>query len=125
MVRAFLYFIATIIVLVIIGLFALNYWSDKATEIAFVPNTKFVEQEALAENAYSDPDMWYSRPGIGTNDPSRYQPAIAETENPLPRSEDEGTLVEQASEAGSRRMTAEEAEDAADQARSTRTDPTE
>ena len=32
--RAFLYFIATMIVLVIIGLFALNYWSDKATEIA-------------------------------------------------------------------------------------------
>ncbi|MBY8336249.1 DUF3089 domain-containing protein [Alteriqipengyuania sp. NZ-12B] len=108
MVRAFLYFIATMIVLVIIGLFALNYWSDKATEIAFVPNTKFVEQEALAENAYADPDMWYSRPGIGTNDPARYQPAIAETQNPLPRSEDERTLVEQASEAGSRRVTADD-----------------
>ena len=53
MVRAFLYFIATMIVLVIIGLFALNYWSDKATELAFVPNTEFVEQEALADNAYS------------------------------------------------------------------------
>ena len=112
MVRAFLYFIVTMIVLVVIGLFALNYWSDKATELAFVPNTEFVEQEALAENAYSDPDMWYSRPGIGTNDPSRYQPAIAETQNPLPRSESEGTLVEQASRAGSRRMTAEEQEEA-------------
>ena len=77
MVRAFLYFVATMIVLVIIGMFALNYWSDKATEIAFVPNTKFVEQEALAENAYSDPDMWYSRPGLGTDDPARYQPALA------------------------------------------------
>ena len=75
MVRAFLYFIATMIVLVIIGLFALNYWSDKATEIAFVPNTEFVEQDPLADNAYADPDMWYSRPGIGTADPSRYQPA--------------------------------------------------
>ena len=112
MVRAFLYFIATMTVLVIIGLFALNYWSDKATEIAFVPNTKFVEQEALAENAYSDPDMWYSRPCIGTNDPARYQPAIAETQNPLPRSEDEGTLVEQASRAGSRRITADDEQSA-------------
>ena len=112
MVRAFLYFIATMIVLVIIGMFALNIWSDKATEFAFVPKTEFVEQEALADNAYNDPDMWYSRPGIGTNDPARYQPAIAETQNPLPRSEDEGTLVEQASKAGSRRVTKSEAEDA-------------
>lgn len=112
MVRAFLYFIVTMIVLVIIGLFALNYWSDKATEIAFVPQTEFVEQEALADSAYNDPDMWYSRPGIGTNDPARYQPAIAETQNPLPRATDEGTLVEQANRAGSRRITADEAEDA-------------
>jgi len=112
MVRAFLYFIATMIVLVIIGLFALNYWSDKATEIAFVPNTEFVEQDPLADNAYADPDMWYSRPGIGTDDPSRYQPAIAETQNPLPHSEDEGTLVEQASKAGSRRIAQDEQEEA-------------
>ena len=112
MVRAFLYFVATMIVLVIIGMFALNYWSDKATEIAFVPNTEFVEQDPLADNAYADPDMWYSRPGIGTADPSRYQPAIAETKNPLPRSENEDTLVEQASKAGSRRITSEEEEKA-------------
>ncbi|GAB5347872.1 DUF3089 domain-containing protein [Alteriqipengyuania sp. 357] len=112
MVRAFLYFVATMTVLVIAGLFALNYWSDKATEIAFVPNTAFVEQDPLADNAYNDPDMWYSRPGIGTNDPSRYQPAIAETQNPLPRESGEATLVEQASEAGSRRITAEETTDA-------------
>ncbi|NCQ64680.1 MAG: DUF3089 domain-containing protein, partial [Alphaproteobacteria bacterium] len=112
MVRAFLYFIVTMIVLVIVGLLALNYWSEKATEIALVPNTEFVEQESLADNAYADPGMWYSRPGIGTNDPSRYQPAIAETKNPLPRSEDEGTLVEQASKAGSRRLTADETDEA-------------
>ena len=111
MVRAFLYFIATMIVLAIIGMFALYIWSDKATEIAFVPNTEFVEQEALADNAYNDPDMWYSRPGIGTNDPARYQPAISETKNPLPRSADEGTLMEQASKAGSRRASASKLED--------------
>ena len=112
MVRAFLYFVATMIVLVIIGLFALNIWSEEVTEYTFTPDAEFVEQDALADNAYNDPDMWYSRPGIGTNDPARYQPAIAETENPLPRGEGEGTLVEQASKAGSRRMTAEEAEKA-------------
>ena len=78
MVRKFLYFVAIIIVIVIVGMIALSIWSREATEIAFVPRGEFVEQEALAANAYEDPDMWYSRPGIGTTDPSRYQPAVAQ-----------------------------------------------
>ncbi|OBX18501.1 hypothetical protein A9995_11035 [Erythrobacter sp. QSSC1-22B] len=86
MARKFLYFIAFIIVVVILGGIALSIWSREATEIAFVPRGDFVEQEALAENAYEDPGMWYSRPGIGTDDPARYQPAIAETpEDPATR----------------------------------------
>lgn len=78
MARKFLFIVALIIVLVIGGAIALAIWSREATEIAFVPRGEFVEQEALAANAYEDPEMWYSRPGLGTNDPSRYQPAIAE-----------------------------------------------
>ena len=78
MARKFLYFIAVVIVVVIVGAIALAIWSREATEIAFVPRGEFVEQEALAANAYEDPDMWYSRPGLGTSDPSRYQPAIAQ-----------------------------------------------
>ena len=78
MVRKFLYFVAIIIVIVIIGMIALSIWSREATEIAFVPRGEFVEQEALAANAYENPDMWYSRPGLGTSDPSRYQPAVAQ-----------------------------------------------
>ena len=78
MVRKFLYFVAVIIVIVIVGMIALSIWSREATEIALVPRGEFVEQEALAANAYEDPDMWYSRPGLGTNDPSRYQPAVAQ-----------------------------------------------
>ena len=78
MARKFLYLVAIIIVIVIAGAIALSIWSREATEIAFVPRGDFVEQEALAANAYEDPDMWYSRPGMGTRDPSRYQPAIAE-----------------------------------------------
>ncbi len=78
MARKFLYIVAIVIVLVIGGAIALAIWSREATEIAFVPRGEFVEQEALAANAYEDPDMWYSRPGLGTNDPSRYQPAVAE-----------------------------------------------
>ena len=67
-------------------------WSREATEIAFVPRGEFVAQEPLAANAYNDPAMWYSRPGIGVSDPARYEPAIATTtadpatETPSPES---------------------------------------
>jgi len=77
--RKFLYAIAGIVVLILIGALALAMWSREATEIAFVPRGEFVAQEPLAANAYNDPAMWYSRPGIGISDPARYEPAIAET----------------------------------------------
>ncbi len=75
MARKFLYLVAFLIVLVIGGFMALNIWQREATEFAFVPRTEFVEQVALEQNAYEDPAMWYSRPGIGVSDPSRWQPA--------------------------------------------------
>lgn len=78
MARKFLFIVALIIVLVIGGAIALSIWSREATEIALVPRGEFVEQESLAANAYEDPEMWYSRPGLGINDPSRYQPAVAQ-----------------------------------------------
>ena len=90
--RKFLYFVAAIIVVVLIGALALAMWSREATEIAFVPRGKFVAQEPLAANAYNDPAMWYSRPGIGITDPARYEPAVATvtsdpaTRAPLPES---------------------------------------
>lgn len=77
--RKFLYLIAVVIVLLLAGAIGLAIWSRQATEIAFVPRGEFVEQEPLAANAYNDPAMWYSRPGIGTTDPARYEPAVAET----------------------------------------------
>jgi hypothetical protein len=85
--RKFLYLISAIVVLILVGAIALAIWSRQATEIAFVPRGEFVEQPPLAANAYNDPGMWYSRPGIGTSDPARYEPAIAEiTANPATRS---------------------------------------
>lgn len=77
--RKFLYLIAGIVVLILIGALALAMWSREATEIAFVPRGDFVEQAPLAANAYNDPAMWYSRPGMGLSDPARYEPAVAET----------------------------------------------
>lgn len=86
MARRFLYLVAGIIVLILVGAVALAIWSRQATEIAFVPRGAFVAQQPLAGNAYTDPAMWYSRPGMGTSDPARYEPAVAQTiANPVTR----------------------------------------
>lgn len=64
--------------LVIASGFALRIFSNELTEIALVPRGEFVEQDPLETNAYQDPTMWFSRPGIGVeNDPARWQPAFA------------------------------------------------
>lgn len=84
MARKFLYVIAVLIVLVIAALFALRlYWDDLA-EIAYVPRTEFVEQQPLETNAYQDPAMWLSRPGIGLDDAARWQPAMRGEGRQLP-----------------------------------------
>ncbi|WAT17811.1 DUF3089 domain-containing protein [Aurantiacibacter sp. MUD11] len=74
-----------LIVLVIAGLFVLRMYAEELTEFAMVPRVEFVEQEPLAENAYEDPAMWFSRPGMGAvNDPARWQPAFSEDRSLLP-----------------------------------------
>ncbi|NTZ42515.1 DUF3089 domain-containing protein [Altererythrobacter sp. SALINAS58] len=75
MARKFLYLIAILIVLAIAGAFALAIWGKELQKMAFVPGGEFVEQERLADNAYQSTDMWISRPGIGIDDPARWQPA--------------------------------------------------
>ncbi|WP_336987010.1 DUF3089 domain-containing protein [Altererythrobacter aquiaggeris] len=82
MARKFLYIIVFLTILIIGALFALNIWQREATEYAFIPRSEFVEQAPLERNAYEDPAMWYSRPGIGISDPSRWQPAPAEVTQP-------------------------------------------
>ena len=88
MARKFLYFVAGIAILVIAGGFVLSIWSSELTRLAMVPRSEFVDQKPLDQNAYLDPDMWYSRPGIGTDDPSRWQPATAGVERTAPPSSD-------------------------------------
>ena len=53
----------------------MQYWQRELSQIAFVPKGKFEPQDPLAGNAYEAPAMWFSRPGIGTGDPSRWLPA--------------------------------------------------
>ena len=75
MVRKFLYFIVVCIVVVLAGVLALRYYARDLTELAFVPKVRFEAQSPLAGNAYDDPAMWFSRPGMGTADPARWVPA--------------------------------------------------
>lgn len=92
MVKKFLYFVAICIVLAIAGSIVFKVWGPELQRLAFVPTGDFVEQEPMAENAYQDPSLWYSRPGIGVDDPARWQPAIAETTDasPTPSPENPG-----------------------------------
>lgn len=89
MARKFLYLIGGLVMLAILGLLALNIWSKELTEVAFVPSSDFVEQAPLEGNAYTDPQMWLSRPGMGIDDPARWQPALQGTERGEPASRDE------------------------------------
>lgn len=90
MARKFLYIIAILIVLVFAALIVLRVWSKELTAFAFVPDVEFAEQAPLAASAYQDPAMWYSRPGIGVNDPARWQPAYAAERSGLPTPSDDG-----------------------------------
>ncbi len=78
MAKKFLYFVAFCIVLFLIGRIAYEMFQDELAEFALVPTSEFTPTAALEENAYQDPALWYSRPGIGVSDPARWQPAIAE-----------------------------------------------
>ncbi|GGD97501.1 hypothetical protein GCM10011515_16620 [Tsuneonella deserti] len=78
MARKFLYLVAFVVFLFIAGAIALSIWSKEATELAFVPRGEFVSQPALDSNAYADPAMWYSRPGMGAADPARYVPQVSD-----------------------------------------------
>lgn len=84
MARKFLYIIAILTVIVIAGAFALRIWSDDLARIALVPSSAFEAQAPLQENAYDDPAMWLSRPGMGNSDPARWQPPFRGDSGPPP-----------------------------------------
>lgn len=82
--RKFLYIIVAGILLSAAALFALRLYGEKLTELVLVPSAPFEAQEALADNAYADPAMWFSRPGMDAPaDPARWQPAV-DAEKSLP-----------------------------------------
>jgi len=82
--RKFLYAVAALVVLAGAALLALRLFADDLTRLAMVPTDAFVEQQRLAGNAYADPAMWFSRPGLGARDPSRWRPGGATAPDPAP-----------------------------------------
>lgn len=79
MARKFLYLVAALIVLAIAGRIAWELFQKEFAELALVPSAEFAPVTPLDANAYEDPALWHSRPGIGTADPARWQPTYAET----------------------------------------------
>lgn len=75
MARKFLYVVAALTMLVIVAGFVMAIWWKDLTRAVFIPGDPFVTQAPLDTNAYDDPKMWLSRPGMGVNDPARWQPA--------------------------------------------------
>jgi hypothetical protein len=56
---------------------------NSLSKIAFVPRGEFVAQEALGPNAYADPAMWLSRPGMAACERSaRWLPPGAPAPDP-------------------------------------------
>ncbi len=121
MAKKFLYLVASIIVLFVGGRIAWELYADDLAAVALVPSTEFVEQEPLEENAYLDPGLWYSRPGIGVRDPARWQPAMAE---PAPTADaaPEEEVVEASPEAPAAEQSLGSAPAEADVAESTATE---
>ncbi|WP_301749966.1 DUF3089 domain-containing protein [uncultured Erythrobacter sp.] len=84
MVKKFLYFVAFCIVLVIGGRIAYELFQEELAQIALVPSAEFTPIPPLQTNAYEDPTLWFSRPGIGVSDPARWQPAWGGDGEPVP-----------------------------------------
>lgn len=79
MAKKFLYLVAFLIALVIGGRIAFDLFQKEFAEIALVPSAKFAPVKPLDANAYEDSSLWYSRPGIGKDDPARWQPSYTQT----------------------------------------------
>ena len=84
MARKFLYFVAFCIVLVIGGRIAYELFQEELAQFALVPSAEFTPVPPLQANAYEDPTLWFSRPGIGVSDPARWQPAWDGDAGPKP-----------------------------------------
>jgi len=83
--RKFLYFVASMVILVIAGAFVFRVYGEELMEVAFIPDTEFTAQEVLENNVYADTDMWLARPELVKGNPALWLPQdFSESEVALP-----------------------------------------
>ena len=92
MVRKFLYGVAVLLVVLVIGRVALTFWSEDLTERAFVPDGAFTPLAPLPPEAWTDAKMWIARPDIPGN-PALYRPAGDAPQAPAPATPASATSV--------------------------------
>ena len=80
MARKFLYIVAALIVLVIVGAFTYRLFPNQVMRAAFAPTAEFEVQKPIATNAYTDKKLWIARPDI-PNNPALWEPEILETDD--------------------------------------------
>ena len=73
MARRFLYVIAALIVLGLVGAFGWNLFRDQMMRAAFTPPVAFAPPRDAGAPDYARADAWLSRPGL-KDDPSRWTP---------------------------------------------------
>lgn len=73
MARKFLYVVAVLIVLALIGAFAYRMFGPQLMRAALVPTAQFEPAPARTMSAYADPDAWLARPDLPGN-PALYVP---------------------------------------------------
>ncbi len=83
MARKFLYAIAVLTALFIVGRLTLNFWFHGLAEVAFIPSVEFTSQPPLPAESYRKKTMWVSHPAIAKGDPSRWTPHGAGAVNPV------------------------------------------
>ncbi len=71
--RRFLWVIAGLVVLGLIGLVVFRLWGTELLRFTMVPTVAFESAPPAAPNAYARADMWLARPGI-SEDPSLWTP---------------------------------------------------
>jgi hypothetical protein len=72
--RKFLYFVASMVILVLAGAFVYQVYGEELMEVAFVPDTEFAAQEVLETNVYADTAMWLARPELVKGNPALWLP---------------------------------------------------
>lgn len=76
MARKFLYAVAILIMLAVVGAFVYRIWGERLMTAAMVPTAPFEPIKPLAPKNYAAADMWYARPDLSDN-PSLWTPGGA------------------------------------------------